>query len=74
MTATLTTSLALGLAALAVYGLGRALIARLVAGGAAEEEARRAEAALATAQRQASIMSEDRTRDDVAKDLDRGDF
>ncbi|MFO1104360.1 MAG: hypothetical protein U1E20_15810 [Methylocystis sp.] len=61
-------------AGLVLYGLGRALLARLVAGGGEEEKARRDEADLRAAKRQAEIMVERRSVEDVSQDLDLGRF
>ncbi|ULO25033.1 hypothetical protein [Methylocystis sp. SB2] len=69
--------IALGLVAVAgvvAYALGRAMLARLVAGGAANEKARRAESDLRAAKRQAEIMVERRSVEDVSQDLDHGRF
>ncbi|MGJ0396560.1 MAG: hypothetical protein ACR65U_10085 [Methylocystis sp.] len=57
-----------------VYALGRAMLARLVAGGGDKEKARRDEADLQAAKRQAEIMVERRSVEDVSQDLDRGRF
>ncbi|MFA6205072.1 MAG: hypothetical protein WC689_02580, partial [Methylocystis sp.] len=68
---------ALGLVAVAgvvAYALGRAVLTRLVAGGAAKENARRAESDLRAAKRQAEIMVERRSVEDVSQDLDHGRF
>jgi len=61
-------------AGVVVYALGRAALARLVAGGAEREKARRAEADLHAAKRQAEIMVERRSMENVAEDLDHGRF
>jgi hypothetical protein len=68
---------AFGLAAIAgvvLYALGRALLARLVAGGGDQERARRGEADLHAAKRQADIVVERRSVEDVSQDLDLGRF
>jgi hypothetical protein len=65
---------AIGLAALVLYGLGRAGLTKIEKGGRAEEKALRAEADLAVAQKQAEIMAQHKDRDDVLSDLERGDF
>ncbi|MGD9545196.1 MAG: hypothetical protein AB7F41_02895 [Methylocystis sp.] len=73
----MTKLIALGLVAavgVVLYALGRAVLARLVAGGADREKARRAEADLSAAKRQAKIMVERRSVEDVAQDLDHGRF
>lgn len=57
-----------------VYALGRAALARLIAGGADQEKARRAKADLHAAKRQAEIMVERRSVENVAEDLDLGRF
>lgn len=61
-------------AGLVLYGLGRAMLARLVAGGGDKEKARRDEADLDAAKRQAEIMVERRSAEDVSQDLDSGRF
>jgi hypothetical protein len=61
-------------AGVVLYALGRAALARLVAGGADQEKARRAEADLHAAKRQAEIMVERRSVEDVSQDLDLGRF
>ncbi|MGD9656580.1 MAG: hypothetical protein AB7U61_02910 [Methylocystis sp.] len=61
-------------AGLVLYGLGRATLARLVAGGGDKEKARRDEADLHAAKRQADIMVERRSVEDVSQDLDLGRF
>lgn len=69
--------IALGVVAVAgavLYALGRALLARLVAGGGDKEKARRDEADLQAAKRQAQVMVERRSEDDVSQDLDLGRF
>ncbi|MBM3562092.1 MAG: hypothetical protein FJX16_10705 [Alphaproteobacteria bacterium] len=69
--------IALSLVAVAgvvLYALGRAILARLVAGGADQEKARRDEADLRAAKRQAEIMVERRSEEDVSQDLDLGRF
>jgi hypothetical protein len=50
------------------------MLARLVAGGAAKEKARRAESDMRAAKRQAEIMVERRSVEDVSQDLDHGRF
>ncbi len=57
-----------------LYALGRAILARLVAGGGDREKARRDEAELHAAKRQAKIMVERRSVEDVSQDLDLGRF
>lgn len=61
-------------AGVVAYALGRATLARLVVGGGDREKARRAEDALRAARRQAEIMVERRSVEDVAQDLDHGRF
>ncbi|MBG0800812.1 MAG: hypothetical protein WBO09_11845 [Methylocystis silviterrae] len=61
-------------AGVVAYALGRAVLARLVAGGAAKENARRAESNMRAAKRQAEIMVERRSVEDVSQDLDHGRF
>lgn len=61
-------------AGVVAYALGRVVLARLVAGGAAEEKARRAGSDMRAAKRQAEIMVERRSVDDVSQDLDHGRF
>ncbi len=61
-------------AGVVAYALGRAVLARLVAGGAAKESARRAESNMRAAKRQAEIMVERRSVEDVSQDLDHGRF
>jgi hypothetical protein len=61
-------------AGVVAYALGRATLARLVAGGGDREKARRTETELRAARRQAEIMVERRSVEDVAQDLDRGRF
>lgn len=56
------------------YALGRALLARLGAGGAATEKARRVEADLRAAKTQGEVMAQRRSAEDVADDLDHGRF
>ena len=56
------------------YALGRAMLARLVAGGGDREKARRLEADLEAAKRQAEIMVERRSVENVSQDLDLGRF
>jgi hypothetical protein len=62
------------IAGVVLYALGRALLARLVAGGGDQEKARRVEADLHAAKRQAEIMVERRSVEDVSQDLDLGRF
>jgi hypothetical protein len=62
------------IAGVVLYGLGRAMLARLVAGGGDKEKARRDESDLHAAQRQAEIMVERRSVEDVSQDLDLGRF
>lgn len=62
------------IAGVVVYALGRAALRRLVAGGADREKARHADADLRAAKRQAEIMVERRSLEDVAQDLDHGRF
>ncbi|MBM3552741.1 MAG: hypothetical protein FJX45_13480 [Alphaproteobacteria bacterium] len=57
-----------------VYALGRAMLARLVGGGGDREKARRVEADLDAAMRQAEIMVERRSVENVSQDLDHGRF
>ncbi|MBI1981351.1 MAG: hypothetical protein HYS63_07345 [Methylocystis sp.] len=61
-------------AGVVLYALGRAILARLVAGGGDKEKARRDEAELRAAKRQAEIMVERRSVEDVSQDLDLGRF
>jgi hypothetical protein len=61
-------------AGVVLYGLGRAMLARLVAGGGDREKARHDEADLRAAKRQAEIMVERRSEEDVSQDLDLGRF
>lgn len=61
-------------AGVVLYALGRAILARLVAGGGDREKARRDEAELRAEKRQAEIMVERRSVDDVSQDLDLGRF
>ncbi len=61
-------------AGVVLYALGRAILARLVAGGGDKEKARRDEAELRAEKRQAEIMVERRSVDDVSQDLDLGRF
>lgn len=61
-------------AGIVVYGLARAILARIVAAGADAARARRLEAELRAARRQGEIMAEHRNADNVADDLDRGRF
>jgi hypothetical protein len=61
-------------AGVVAYALGRVVLARFVAGGAAEEKARRAESDMRAAKRQAEIMVERRSVEDVSQDLDHGRF
>lgn len=56
------------------YALGRALLARLGAGGAATEKARRLEADERAARAQGQVMAQRRSAQDVADDLDHGRF
>ncbi|MBG0798678.1 hypothetical protein IYX23_13470 [Methylocystis sp. L43] len=61
-------------AGVVAYALGRATLARLVAGGVEREKARRAEADSRAAKRQAEIMMERRSVENVSQDLDHGRF
>ncbi|CCJ06951.1 hypothetical protein [Methylocystis sp. SC2] len=61
-------------AGVVAYALGRAVLARLVAGGGAAENARRAESDMRAAKRQAEIMVERRSVEDVSQDFDHGRF
>ncbi len=61
-------------AGVAFYALGRAVLARLVAGGGDKEKARRNEADLRAAKQQAEIMVERRSVENVSQDLDLGRF
>lgn len=61
-------------AGVVLYALGRAILARLVASGGDREKARRDEADLRAAKRQAEIMVERRSEEDVSQDLDLGRF
>jgi len=61
-------------AGVVAYALGRAMLARLVAGGVEREKARRAEADSRAAKRQAEIMMERRSVENVSQDLDHGRF
>ena len=61
-------------AGVVAYALGRAVFARLVAGGGDREKARRAEADSRAAKRQAEIMMERRSVENVSQDLDHGRF
>lgn len=61
-------------AGVVAYALGRAALARLVASGVDAEKARRAEADLIAAKRQAEIMVARRSIENVAEDLDLGRF
>jgi hypothetical protein len=73
----MSTLIALSLVAVAgvvAYALGRAALARLVAGGVEREKARRAEADLRAAKRQTEIMMERRSVENVSQDLDHGRF
>ena len=65
-------NLALGIAAIGM--LIFAVIALAGAAGAAREKQRRAEATAAVTRRQAEIMIEEKSVDDVADDLDHGRF
>jgi hypothetical protein len=57
-----------------LYGLGRALLTELLRGGQNAERAQRAERDLDAARRQAEVMLEKKEPQDVANDLDAGDF
>jgi hypothetical protein len=70
----LTTLAIIAVAGVVSYGLGRALLARLVGAGGDAERASRAQADLRVAKEQGRIMAEQRTADDVADDLDHGRF
>ena len=61
-------------AGVVLHALGRAMLARLVAGGGDNEKARRDEADLRATKRQAEIIVERRSVDDVSQDLDLGRF
>ncbi len=61
-------------AGVVVYALGRAMLARLVAGGGDKEKARREKADLRAAKQQAEIMVERRSVENVSQDLDLGRF
>jgi hypothetical protein len=57
-----------------IYALRRFVYGRIADGGAAAYRAERAEANLAVAKRQGEIMAEQKDVEDVAKDLDAGNF
>ncbi len=61
-------------AGVVAYALGRVAFARLVAGGGAKEKARPAESDIRAAKRQAEIMVERRSVENVSQDLDHGRF
>ena len=61
-------------AGVVAYALERAALTRLVTSGVDAEKARRAEADLIAAKRQAEIMVERRSIENVAEDLDLGRF
>ena len=58
----------------ALYALRRFLLDRLVQSGRDAERADRAQADLVVAKKQADEMVKQRTVEDVARDLDAGDF
>jgi hypothetical protein len=58
----------------AFYALMRYLSNQLKESGRSAERARRAESDLSVAKRQGEIMTEERSVEDVANDLDRGEF
>lgn len=70
----LTTLVIVAIMGAVAYALGRAVMARLAAAGAAAEKSRRAEADLRAAAIKAEIMTERRSAENVAKDLDAGRF
>lgn len=59
-----------------IYALRRYMFDRIVdiAGAAADERAARAEQALSVVRKQGEVMVEQKEVEDVAKDLDRGEF
>jgi hypothetical protein len=64
----------LGVLGAVLYGFGRSFIGGLREGGRDAARAERARADLRAARRQGEIMVEQRSVDDVAKDLDAGRF
>lgn len=70
----LTTIVVVGAIAVVLYGLGRVVIASLKQGGAAEAERDEERRDRETARRQAEIMLENKDAEDVARDLDSGEF